>query len=295
MKLKFLIVLCTFAGYFQAFAQIPNNSFETWTGTDIDAWVNTNKLMALPGNTQSVFKSSDAHSGAYACEMKGTKVVKKPGGVFVPDYVGSIFVGKQILFDSYRGFPYSNKPAQLEFWYKFQNVGSDTANALIYLTRWNTTNGSRDTIAQGIFGTGTSVNSYQKASVTLNYNNANTPDTAILLFSAITINATQEGSSFIIDDLAFTGGNVGINQAQTFDAFEVYPNPSIGKIFISSISHAKSLQVNFFDLQGKSLLCKTTEYENTLEIDLGNLPAGMYLLQIKSGEGVFYRKIELNP
>ena len=107
MKKTLLILGILFTSSSFLKAQIPNQDFETWVGTEPSSWVTTNGLMTPPlNNPQTVFKSNIAHSGSFACEMKAAKLTFKPSGVFIPDYVASIFIGKQIGIQSIRGFAY---------------------------------------------------------------------------------------------------------------------------------------------------------------------------------------------
>jgi hypothetical protein len=61
-------------------AQIPNGNFETWANKgsheDPSEWVSTNGLTLLR-NPVSVFKSTDAHLGTYACEISLVKMTIK--------------------------------------------------------------------------------------------------------------------------------------------------------------------------------------------------------------------------
>jgi hypothetical protein len=236
--LSFLIILLFISRV--AIAQIPNNGFEDWSGTNIISWVNTNGLMALSGNTQSVFKTTEARSGNYACEMIGTKVNNKPGGVFVPNYVGSIFVGKQILVNSYRGFPYTYKPNKFEFWYKYKPIGIDTA---------------------------------------------------IIVFSAITNTGDHAGSKFIIDDLEFTGGNVGISDIDNAQAISIFPNPSSDKIYIDLKENAIQVKINLFNELGQKVLEEEQNNKPILSISTQNLPDGKYFILIEFGKSTITRKI----
>jgi hypothetical protein len=248
--------------------------------------------MALSGNTQSVFKTTEARSGNYACEMIGTKVNNKPGGVFVPNYVGSIFVGKQILVNSYRGFPYTYKPNKFEFWYKYKPIGIDTANAFVALTKWNTNLNKRDTIAIGNFlQSNTDSASFTKASITLNYFDTSEPDTAIIVFSAITNTGDHAGSKFIIDDLEFTGGNVGISDIDNAQAISIFPNPSSDKIYIDLKENAIQVKINLFNELGQKVLEEEQNNKPILSISTQNLPDGIYFILIEFGKSTITRKI----
>jgi hypothetical protein len=281
MKKTLLILGILFTSSSFLKAQIPNQDFETWVGTEPNAWVTTNGLMTPPlNNPQTVFKSITAHSGLYACEMKAAKLTFKPSGVFIPDYVASIFIGKQIGIQSIRGFAYRNKPAQFEFWYTYNSTTNDSANAFVFLTKWNTSLMKTDTIAIGNFLNGANVSSFTKASINLNYLSSAEPDTAIILFSAITLSSQNAGSSFIIDDLAFTGGNVGINEITNKNGFTFYPNPSKDLISITFDNKQEILLTSIYDLNGKELFSESFDGQNQVKINIPKLTSGVYLLKV---------------
>ncbi len=281
MKKTILILGIFFTGISFLKAQIPNQDFESWTGTEPNSWVTTNGLMTPPlNNPQTIFKSSSAHAGSYACELKAAKLTFKPSGVFIPDYVASIFIGKQIGLQSIRGFAYRNKPAQFEFWYTYNSTTNDSANAFVYLTKWNTILMKTDTVAMGNFFNRDNVSSFTKASINLNYLSNAEPDTAIILFSAITLSSQNAGSSFIIDDLAFTGGNVGQTELTKNSLFSFYPNPSKGIISITFDSKQEGIVASIFDLNGKELFSESFDGQNQGQIHTSKLSQGIYLLKV---------------
>ena len=79
---------------------------------------------------------------------------------------------------------------------------------------------------------------------------------------------------------------------------KLYPNPNPGKsFFISFEDNNKILAIELFDLNGK--LIKTLENRDLLEnniqeIDLPtNLNTGIYLVKIKSTDGIVNKKLEI--
>lgn len=271
-------------------AQILNSGFENWTTTEPNSWVTTNGLVFL-GNAQSVFKSTNAHTDSFACEMRSTIVTHKPSGVFVPDFVGSIFIGKQIGIQSLRGMPYTNKPSNFEFWYKYSTSTGDSATAVIILTKFNTSLQKTDTIAFGYFSNSVNASSYTKAAINLTYLGASSPDTAIIIFSAITSNSKNAGSIFTIDDLAFTGGDVGIAEQKKELDFNLMPNPSIGETFISFNNIQNVISMSIIDLQGKELLNNDYYNQSKISISTNRLKAGIYFVKVSNTTTSNFKKL----
>lgn len=267
-------------------AQIPNGGFETWTSNDPDGWVTTNGLMLL-GNPQSVFKSTDAHSGSFACEVNTVNIINKPPGVFVPDYTGSVFTGKQVFVTSYFGFPYSNKPALLRFWYKYNARHNDTASVLAYTTKWNTTLQKRDTLSIAIGMLKDSVGVYTKGEVMFfMMDSVNTPDSAVVLFASSMITANASGAKLLLDDLEFAGGNVGVEEQNAL-RFKLYPNPATnGFVRVELQQPVSSAEITVFDVQGRKVLAQPTAVLNgNITFPTVSFEPGLYLLSVQTVHG----------
>ncbi len=292
---KIQILIFTFLFSLGLHAQIPNGGFESWAGGEMVGWVTTNGLMQIPGgNPQTVFQTGDSQTGSFACQMVAGKIINKPSGVFVPTYAASIFVGVQKFLTSIRGFAYSNKPANFEFWYKYWPTPGDSANGFVALTRWDAANAKRDTIAvAGFYHATLDTLSYKKAIIPLTYLNALTPDTAIILFSAVTLSATQSGAKFSIDDLAFTGGDVGVSEQKEEQIVNLFPNPSHGvsTIRFGKVQTATSLFV--YDIQGKQIWQEELNNLSEINIPTQQFLPGIYFIGIKNEQGELYKKLEV--
>lgn len=293
MNYKFTLCLISFFITITASAQIANRDFESWNGNNIDNWISTNGLVLL-GNDQSVFQSTDAHSGGFACELISTKVTNKPQGVFVPDYVASIFIGRQIGINSIMGYPYTQKPKQLEFWYKHAPVSGDTASSIVVLTKWNTQKMSRDTIAfGGFFSTTVDTLAYKKGIISLTYSSTLTPDSVSILFSAIKPNSTQGGGKFLIDDLEFTGGTVGIKKTSVQNTFKTFPNPANKTCTVQFNEVQSFTDVELFNVLGQLVWQTKVANATQLVVPTSALKEGTYILNIKNQDGYFSEKLNV--
>jgi|GEM_PF-143530 len=81
-------------------------------------------------------------------------------------------------------------------------------------------------------------------------------------------------------------------------SFHVYPNPSNGtfNLFIQ-VTNNQLAQLSIFDLQGKELVQQQIEVQsgnNEKGIRLPLLPKGMYLLKVKTAEGTYSKKLQIN-
>jgi hypothetical protein len=81
------------------------------------------------------------------------------------------------------------------------------------------------------------------------------------------------------------------NQLQTF---AVYPNPSNGKVFISSPESIKIDQITILDINGRIIKSITPHnIQEQYELDLSGINQGVYFAAIDSSEGKLTRKIIL--
>ena len=93
----------------------------------------------------------------------------------------------------------------------------------------------------------------------------------------------------------WTVDNVGISELEVFHDLTVYPNPASGILNMAFNTRQKqNVEVKIFDTQGREVYTETIgslrgRYSRT--IDIGAYPAGMYVLQVSSGDSVKTRKL----
>lgn len=84
--------------------------------------------------------------------------------------------------------------------------------------------------------------------------------------------------------------NVGILDA---NLFSVYPNPASGNFNID-VKSSDLVEFTMMTLDGKTVINKTSLKTGINSISAGNLPLGMYIVQIQSGNSMQIMKITLN-
>src|SRR3989344_8057377 len=89
-----------------AFAQIPNNGFESWGSSMGEpaqplSYVSENVIVIsfFPGNTASVTQATgvDAFAGTYAAKITTVKVNNNPAPTTIPDTIGLLMLGQVSL------------------------------------------------------------------------------------------------------------------------------------------------------------------------------------------------------
>ena len=110
---------------------------------------------------------------------------------------------------------------------------------------------------------------------------------------------TDDNTGYAVGDnciiLKTTTGGYGNSVEETISPntlFTVFPNPACNNITISfKKGLTKDMCVSIFDINGKQVMHKVSRNQNLVEFDVSTLPAGMYLLKIRTGEGIEVKKL----
>jgi len=289
MKKLLTTLFILFPHFYVLFGQtLPNSGFENWTGNRPTNWETTNGLMSSPfNNPQTIFQSSDAYAGQFACEIQTKKIHSKPLGVFIPDYAGSMFLGRQISIRSIPGFPYVERPSNLQFFYKYNARNNDSATIYVLLTKWNAQANKKDTLAAKFEIITDSVSTYTLKDIKLTYfDTLNAPDTAIIFITSASSHATNEGAKLIIDELNFKGGTIGIKEQLNPFSFQVFPNPSKGSFKLLFGSNQNIEQIEIRDHLGRKV--DFTYQDHTIQLQQHG---GLYCLIITTPTGKYTKTI----
>lgn len=80
-----------------------------------------------------------------------------------------------------------------------------------------------------------------------------------------------------------TSGTSGISTFNSPKGIELYPNPARDRVVVSWPGNTGA-QISMYNILGKSVLEKNYETGYSAELDIANLPQGVYYLKIQSGE-----------
>lgn len=83
-----------------------------------------------------------------------------------------------------------------------------------------------------------------------------------------------------------------VQEIETYEDVNVYPNPNNGmfKIIMQDCIKQGASYYELYDFNGMMLLSDKL-HENETEVDVGTVPAGIYLLKIKNGDNVISKII----
>ena len=114
----------------------------------------------------------------------------------------------------------------------------------------------------------------------------------IMVRSAVT--ATQKSFYFDVNDNSFTIINNPLG-SDNFDlqAFEMYPNPTIGNFTIKFIPQNKNVNIKVYDVRGREIFEKeyTSDVVFNQNISLNNAQTGIYLVSISDGNNKTVKRI----
>lgn len=86
----------------------------------------------------------------------------------------------------------------------------------------------------------------------------------------------------------------GLADNQAKDGVSIFPNPSNGnfQLQINNLQSAKKLDMGIYTLQGKRVYPKAdVQQQATSNIEISDLPKGVYVLRLYGGKDNYYRKI----
>ena len=167
---------------------LPNMDMEDWitypnyeSPSPERVWTSANKTTDLnPAYYPAVlFKTEDAHSGAYAA--KGVTALVDG----LPLLTGSLSTGvfnvdlNNPLKSMITGVPYKSKPLRFQGYYKYMGVDGDSCEIRTTLSKWNPETKHRDKVGEAIYRTTELVEDYTFFDFEIIYFLTEEPDTIL--------------------------------------------------------------------------------------------------------------------
>lgn len=198
-----------------------------------------------------------------------------------------------------RGIAYYNAPAPgtLASYYFYLGGGQNNvvlpANTWVRLgasfnkttgqVYWRGYNGATSLFNGQVVGAGAAMDPVQTNFMSLSGTTTTPPATntaeSVVLFDNLTITASATDSLLATDQV-----NVVEN------AFSVYPNPATTVINITN-DHSKITGATVVDANGRALKRASFDATTNAQINVSDLPAGVYLITIESAEGKVTKKV----
>ena len=75
-------------------------------------------------------------------------------------------------------------------------------------------------------------------------------------------------------------------------SFKLYPNPAKDMVTVTlSQNILNTTEVSLVDIQGKTINIPRKEFNGTVELDVSSLNAGLYFIQLRSGNNIIIEKL----
>ncbi len=262
--------------------QIENSDFENWS--DSHTAVNWNSVIHTGFvDVYTADRSTDAYQGTYAASLTTQSVYSYivPGIIQLGELV---LVGDSVAITG--GEPFAARPTGLRAFLKYTPVNNDTAFIISYLTRYDTTTQSTDTIGGTFYPVMDTVLEYTEINVPFLYDDTLMSDSInIMCISSNPLNP-QVGSHLIVDSIALiyefmaypTVALPATNVTDTSFTANWYASPLSNEYYLDVATDSNFVNI----LSGyDNLLVDTFSYHVSIS---GNDPQYFYRVRVKYGD-----------
>lgn len=259
-------------------AVLPNYSFETWediSSEDPTDWHTLNPLLVGMGLVP-VTKTTDAYAGTYAALLSTLLVNNEDTipGIISLEAINWQNLGSPNMEDVFSKFPYTAEPTSASFYYKYIASGADEGSVHLEFFQGGSSIGLHAGQLQPAA-------TYQLFSTTVSL--AQAPDSVLLVFSS----GENPGSVLYLDQLALSGGTVGLQNLMNKIGFSAYPNPTSEVLFIrieESVDTRALFEV--IDINGRLLHRDNVNFTSgsVFEYSVNHLQAGIYFYRLTGDE-----------
>lgn len=282
-----LLATATLVSVITATAQNINGGFEQWDSVNNGVFTNhlprgwaefTNFVCETEDLPWAVTRSNDARTGLSALQLKNVAT--------------SLNQTTMIMSNSANGAGFDNKIpvnaryTRLEGYYKYTTAEPDTFTIMVLMMN------AGDFIAVANYEQPTNTSTYTKFSIPIIYSapSAIVPDSAIIMISAGSTNTFREGSTLLVDDVAFALTN-GVNdyKDELRADVSVYPNPASEFINVSVKGAAHgNVTVELVNVIGQTLQkeeVKPVNQQVDLSLKLNDAPKGILFVKVSDSSG----------
>lgn len=292
---KTLLLLAAIATTTIVFAQIPNAGFESWDNSagynTPTGWDNPNAT-TNPLSVYTCTKGTPGFVGSSYLQLTSKSVI----GLGVVPGVAVSGVLDIAAAQPKSGFAYDQRPASLKGEWQYMAYGADAGHIVVYLSRWNTTTMSRDTVAFTDHVLSGMVMSWAAFDIPLDYKSTAFPDSAIIVLSAS--GTTPVANSYLyVDTLQFAGSvpssvySVGTDNNNVVIA----PNPASSSATISFTGTAgQTATVCITDIAGKVVYTSQQACQagrTMVTVNTASLSPGLYFVAVSDEKNLSVTKM----
>lgn len=278
MKKILLLLCCLFiVGAQMAYSQftIPNSSFETWDGINPEGWIG----LFNSDEFQNVLPSDDAQDGDFSVELKV---------LYHPLFMNYVRAG---LFTE-NNFPINGRPDMLKGFFKGTSAESDSLTIIVGMFK------EGNPIGFGTYFTIQTVSNWTYFMVPIYYTSSENADEAFISFNAGQFLISNEGTSYLIDNIYFEGPSA-IEDQNFATEIKIYPNPANKSANLDfALAGHDVLKFDLINMQGKAIsLCGEVSYQpgfNRFQANVEKYPNGIYFLRGLGEKTLILHKINIH-
>lgn len=193
-------------------------------------------------------------------------------------------------------FAFTGRPVSLRFMTcYFPAAAGETMGIIVYLSKWNSGTGKRDTILHNTFSVQANGPIYPWSEVTCNmnnYRNSENPDSAVVTFINTVNQGARQGTAATYDNVKFSDFAASLHDRDNhfFGSVQVTPNPIVTGTAASvsyTLNQASDVKIAIYDMAGRlvnevfSGQELNGEHTHQLPADLAK---GQYTLQVSTGQ-----------
>ena len=291
----FTLILLSFLSFGQT--QIPNSNFENWTSAESsnDSLVNWNNsiyydteipLVGIVRVQLAVRESTNIQQGDYAVKMETKEIVINgvSSGIIAPGMItlGDIDIENKEIGG---GIPFTDRPLGLSVFTEYYPVNNDTAYIVAYLTKWNTTEQTTDTIGfTGYYFTDT-ISEYTQQLLPFVYLSEEEPDTLNMFFTS-SGESLNEGSTFYIDSLSM------LYEMVPFPTFALPATEVSDTSFVASWFPTPNAENYYLDVATDSLF--TNPITGFDDLDVYTVTYEVQIPEDFQGHDNYYYRVKVN-
>lgn len=258
---------------------IPNGDFENWSTQYIDIPNNWEHNSSAPGG---VIQSPLSYAGSSAVLLE--TMTGQCGDFANPSGITN---GNYTDFGTVGGVPFSQMNDTLTGYYTYSSPGIDTA--IIMVTTTN--NGS---FVGGYFMQLLPAGSYTYFAIPVQ--SFSTPDTLLIEIQSSNWSNAVAGSTLHIDNLQLMSSPLGLFPDNNPGLVKsIYPVPAKDVLTIDFGHSFSGVNVIIYDATGRIVNSSTSETSsNKMNVNIANLPAGLYYCEVisKKGETVRHKFVK---
>ena len=268
-------------------AQVPDPGFENWDSVDNGSFKTylpagwgdfLNQVCAFENKPWAVTRTSDAHSGSYAIQLKNIALASGTSTSLMSRS------GKPEEFNN--KIPVTARHTKLEGYFKYTSPGNDTFTISVLMMKGENFIGFAD------YARTKEADTYTKFSIPIIYTAAASemPDSAIIIINAGSSDHFTEGTTLLLDDVSFNLSS-GLQQVpfELKAEINLWPNPATDLVNLSLKGNLQgTVNVEVVNLLGQTI--KQTEYpahgselQDTLQ--LGSVPKGLLFIKVTDENG----------